>query len=187
MRHLRAIDCIISERRLMDMENAQLRSEKEITEIYERHVDMVYRICFSYLKNTMDTEDMVQNTFMKIFDSSITFDGPEHEKAWLIVTASNLCKNHLKHWWQKRGDLEDYHGAESQDFKGESELLDAVQRLPEKYRIVLYLYYYEGYDTNEIAKLLNKPSSTIRNDLHRGRKSLKEMIGEDLDEKQKIY
>ncbi len=63
------------------------------------------------------------------------------------------------------------------------ELLDTVMKLPEKYKLVLYLYYYEGYDSNEIAKMLDKPQSTVRNDLHRARKRLREELGEDLDEK----
>lgn len=74
------------------------RSDKEITEIYERHFSMVYRVCFSYMKNPQDTNDMVQNTFMKLVEHGVEFENPEHEKAWLIVTASNLCKNHLRHW-----------------------------------------------------------------------------------------
>ncbi len=165
------------------MEKTKLREENEIIGVYERHVDMVYRICFSYLKNAVDTEDMVQNTFIKIIEKSITFESPEHEKAWLIVTASNLCKNHLKHWWQKRGNIEDHLMESSGKDRPSDELLDTVMKLPEKYKLVLYLYYYEGYDSNEIAKMLDKPQSTVRNDLHRARKRLREELGEDLDEK----
>lgn len=165
------------------MEKTKLREEKDIIRIYERHVDMVYRICFSYLKNTVDTEDMVQNTFIKIMEKSIIFENAEHEKAWLIVTASNLCKNHLKHWWQKRRNVEDHLTENSAADQPAPWLLDTVMKLPEKYKIVLYLYYYEGYDSSEIAKLLDKPQSTVRNDLHRGRKRLKEELGEDSDEK----
>ncbi len=162
--------------------NTKLREESEIIEIYERHVDMVYRICFSYLKNTMDTEDMVQNTFIKLFDQSTVFENAEHEKAWLIVTAKNLCKNHLKHWWQKRKNIEEENYRISAEEKVDGNVLESVMKLPEKYRIAIYLYYYEGYDSNEIGKLMDKPPSTIRNHLKRGRDQLKEMIGEDLFE-----
>lgn len=166
----------------LELQNTKLREENEIIEIYERHVDMVYRICYSYLKNTMDTEDMVQNTFIKILDQSVVFEGPEHEKAWLIVTAKNLCKNHLRHWWQKRENIEDEIYRIQVDDKVEDNVLESVMKLPEKYRVTIYLYYYEGYDSNEIGKLMNKPSSTIRNYLLRGRDRLKEMIGEDIFE-----
>lgn len=164
------------------MLNTKLREENEIIEIYERNVDMVYRICYSFLKNTMDTEDMVQNTFIKILDQSVVFESTEHEKAWLIVTAKNLCKNHLKHWWQKRENIEDEINIVQMDKKEEGEVLKSVMKLPEKYRITLYLYYYEGYDSNEIGKMMDKPPSTIRNYLKRGRDRLKEMIGDDIFE-----
>ena len=121
------------------MLNTKLREENEIIEIYERNVDMVYRICYSYLKNTMDTEDMVQNTFIKILDESVVFESHEHEKAWLIVTAKNLCKNHLKHWWQKREDIDGEIYKISTDEKAEGDVLESVMKLPEKYRITLYL------------------------------------------------
>jgi len=163
--------------------NTKLREENEIIEIYERNVDTIYRICYSYLKNTMDAEDMVQNTFIKILDQSVVFESPEHEKAWLIVTAKNLCKNHLKHWWQKRKDIEDEINRIPVNEKAEGDVLESVMKLPEKYRVTLYLYYYEGYDSNEIGKLMDKPPSTIRNYLKRGRDRLKELIGEDLFEK----
>ena len=164
------------------MLNTKLRKENEIIEIYERNVDMVYRICYSFLKNTTDTEDMVQNTFIKILDQSVVFESTEHEKAWLIVTAKNLCKNHLKHWWQKRENIEDEINIVQMDKKEEGEVLKSVMKLPEKYRITLYLYYYEGYDSNEIGKMMDKPPSTIRNYLKRGRDRLKEMIGDDIFE-----
>lgn len=164
------------------MLNTKLREENEIIEIYERNVDMVYRICYSFLKNTMDTEDMVQNTFIKILDQSVVLESPEHEKAWLIVTAKNLCKNHLKHWWQKRENIEDEINRVQMDEKEEGDVLKSVMKLPEKYRITLYLYYYEGYDSNEIGKIMDKPPSTIRNYLKRGRDRLKEMIGDDIFE-----
>ena len=74
-----------------------LRTDKEITEIYHRQVDTVYRICYSFMKNKPEAEDMVQETFLRLIASGKTFENPRHEKAWLVVTASNLCKDQLKH------------------------------------------------------------------------------------------
>ena len=71
------------------------RTGKVIAEIYNRQVDTVYRICFSFMKNQADTEDMVQETFLRLLSSGVIFQSEEHEKAWLIVTASNLCKDLL--------------------------------------------------------------------------------------------
>ncbi len=165
------------------MTNTLLRTNKEIVEIFKRHNKMLYRVCFSYLKNQADTEDIVQDTFYQMIISQKAFENSEHEKAWLIRTASNLCKNKLKHWWGKHEDLADY-----QDFKGSQnykpdDTLEVVLQLPEKYKVVIYLYYYEGYNSEEIAKMLQKPQSTIRNHLSEARKILKEKIGDEFDEK----
>lgn len=160
------------------------RSDKEITEIYERHFSMVYRVCFSYMKNPQDTNDMVQNTFMKLIDHEVEFQNAEHEKAWLIVTASNLCKNHLRHWWQKGSSLDEYQNiADDTPFEVD-ETLEVVLGLPEKYKTAIYLYYYEGYNSAEIAEILKQPQSTIRNYLHRGRNILKDKLGGEFSEEQ---
>lgn len=164
------------------MSRSLLRSDKEITDIYTRHVNTIYRVCFSYMKNTADTEDMVQNTFIQMISSDTDFQSEEHEKAWLIVTASNLCKNHLRHWWQKRFNIDDYENvATTQPFEID-ETLAVVMALPEKYKSTLYLYYYEGYTSTEIARLMKKPQSTIRNYLHRGRNILREKLGGEINE-----
>jgi RNA polymerase sigma-70 factor (ECF subfamily) len=166
----------------MVMSRSLIRSEKDITAIYERHVDMVYRVCFSYMKNTADTEDMVQNTFIQMISSEVDYLSEEHEKAWLIVTASNLCKNHLRHWWQKRSNLDDYEQvATTQPFEID-ETLAVVLALPDMYKLTIYLYYYEGYTSTEIARLMNKPQSTIRNYLHRGRAILRKKLGGEINE-----
>ena len=73
-----------------------LRTEKEIIQIYNRHVDTVYRVCYSFMKNRPETEDMVQETFLRLLSSQKSFENERHEKAWLIVTASNVCKDTLK-------------------------------------------------------------------------------------------
>lgn len=159
-----------------------LRTDKEITELYEKYVDMVYRLCFTYLKNTFDTEDAVQNTFMKLLRYPKAFESSEHEKAWLIVTASNICKDALRHASKRDVPLDDYKDSlENLDTDPVShELLDAVCSLPQKYKAPVYLYYYEGYSGAEIASLLHKPASTIRNYLHEARKLLKNRVGGDL-------
>lgn len=164
------------------MSRSLVRSDKEITDIYERHVNMVYRVCFSFMKNTADTEDRVQDTFIQLISSDMDFQSEEHEKAWLIVTASNLCKNHLRHWWQKRFNIDDYENvATTQPFEID-ETLAVVMALPDKYKLTLYLYYYEGYTSTEIARLMEKPQSTIRNYLHRGRNILREKLGGEINE-----
>lgn len=148
---------------------ASLRTDEEIAAIYHRHVDTVYRICFSFMKNAPDAEDLVQETFLKLIASDRQFQSENHEKACLIVTASNACKDALKHWSRKAENIDDFQmPADSVSFEDGS-MLDAILTLPIKYREVVYLYYYEGYTTAEIAKMLRCPKSTVRNWLAKAR------------------
>ena len=155
------------------------RTGKDISEIYNRQVDTVYRICFSFMKNTADTEDMVQETFLRLLGSGVGFVSEEHEKAWLIVTASNLCKDTLKKWWRKTEDIDDPAlGLKTPPFEID-EALDAILKLPPGQKTAVYMHYYEGYTTAEIATYLRCPHATVRSRLSRARKTLKHKLGGD--------
>ncbi len=156
-----------------------LRTNEELMEIYNRHVDTVYRVCFLYMKNVPDTEDMVQNTFIRLMKDRTVFRSEEHEKAWLIRTASNLCRDHFRHWWSKTTGVDQARDtAVYQDFSIDG-CLEKVLALPSRIKTAVYLYYYEGYSTVEIAKIMKKSESTVRGYLHTGRKLLKmEMEGD---------
>lgn len=158
------------------------RTDKEIAEIYTRHVNTIYRICYTYMKNSSDTEDIVQETFIRLIKFGGSYESEEHEKAWLIRTAVNLCKDNLKHWWRKRENLEDYQNLQDDYNTKNDDTLEVVVGLPDKYKTVVYLYYYEGYTSVEISKILSKPQSTIRNYLHEARNILRTRLGSDLNE-----
>lgn len=151
---------------------SSLRTDEEIAEIYGRHAGTVYRVCFSFMKNEADAEDMMQETFLKLLSSDKRFESEEHEKAWLIVTASNACKDELRSFRRKLEYIMQLQRQENTVAGEENSVLEWVQELPVKYRQVVYLYYYEGYRTAEIAKMLQCPESTVRNRLLRGRKLL---------------
>lgn len=160
------------------MESSLLCADKEITRLYNQYVNMVYQICFLYLKNRADTEDAVQTTFIKLLSEKKPFQSEEHVKAWLIRTASNICKNQVTHWWRKNVEI-DYvteFGLTDQA----NDTLEALMHLPEKYKTVIYMYYYMGYKAEEIAQILNQKHTTIRSLLSRGRERLKKMIGGEL-------
>ena len=161
------------------MAGSKLRTDEEIAELYERHKHTVYRVCFSYMKNPADTEDAVQNTFFKLIKASPAFENTEHEKAWLIRTASNLCKNELKHWRRRTEDIEDYAHLIGTEDVPEDGVLQAVLSLPDRCKTPVYLYYYEGYTTPQIAEMLKKRPSTVRNQLREARLLLKERLGDD--------
>ncbi|MCM1187699.1 MAG: RNA polymerase sigma factor [bacterium] len=152
-------------------------SEEEFLSVYRRRIDLTYRLCFSFLKNREDTEDAVQSVFIKYLSGGRRFENERHEKAWFIVTASNLCKDMLRQPWRRNVSLEDCDPVSDTDGEGKDDVYAAILNLPDKYKTVIYLYYYEGYKTREIAKMLHKPSSTIRNWLTEGRRYLKKMLG----------
>ena len=160
---------------------AVITDERQITGIYNRHVDAVYRLCYSYMKNAADAEDMVQETFLRLIRSGKSFENDRHERAWLIVTASNLCKDQLKHWWRKTVELEEQEEA-AQSASQNNDVLQAVMNLPANYKVVVYLYYYEEFTTQEIAKNLHCTESTVRSRLARARNKLKLSLGGNANE-----
>ena len=133
----------------------------------------VYRLCYSYLGSAADAEDATQATFMKLVDKPRTFKDHEHEKAWLLACAANVCKDELKSARRKRAGEMPADIADSRAHTESSSVLDAVLALPEQYKDCVYLHYYEGYKTDEIASMTNTPPSTIRNRLSEARKLLK--------------
>ena len=154
-----------------------IRPNTEIMDIYTRQVQTVYRVCYSFLKNPHETEDMVQETFLRLITSGKTFENPRHERAWLIVTASNACKDLLKRPWRREDVLQEYEAASSMTVEPENPVLDAILSLPKDYKTVVYMYYYEGYSGEEIARYLHCPHATVRTRLARARKLLKQMLG----------
>ena len=105
------------------------------------------------------------------------FADQRHEKAWLIITASNLCKDTLKKWWRKNENIDDYTSLPQERTETGNDVLDAILALPQDYKDVVYLYYYEGYTTAEIDAHQNCPESTVRSRLSRARKQLMTMLG----------
>ncbi len=150
--------------------------------IYEKYCTMVYRICFMYLKNESEAYDTTHETFLKMIQKNMYFTSEEHEKAWLIVTASNCCKDSLRSFWRKHKidlDCIPEGGYEQKDFNNNDTVLKAVLNLPGKYKTLVYLHYYEEYSIEEIASMLHKNSSTMRSRLSKAKKILKEVLKEE--------
>ena len=147
---------------------------------YERHWKYVYRLCYTYMRNPEEAEDCAEDVFVKVLNGEFEFKDETHERKWLAVTAGNYCKDKLKSARHTKTDYlddvpEPY--AEDAENTNESEVLAAVTALPEKQREVIWLYYYDGYRTEEIAQMLHAPPSTIRNRLADARKRLKDVLG----------
>ncbi|MBQ2799069.1 MAG: sigma-70 family RNA polymerase sigma factor [Ruminiclostridium sp.] len=150
-------------------------TEKEFCEKYDKYKNTVYSVIFNYLRNTYDTADVHQEVFMKLYQAETEFQSDEHMKAWLIRTAVNLSKNFLRDNKRRSGEELD----ENIPYLEENEdngLLAYVLKLPEKYRIPIHLFYYEGYSVNEISDILGIPQGTVKIHLKRGREKLKSVL-----------
>lgn len=181
IQHFRLVDCIINEKSFggVQMSFSALRTDEEITRIYNKYVDMVYKICFMMFKNEAETEDATQNVFIKLIKHIDHLQSEEHIKAWLIVTSENECKNMLKYWFRsRRVDIESVPEATYESEYEGNDTYEKVMSLEKKYRLPIYLYYYEGYSTSEISQILNIKHSTLRTHLSVGRKKLKLMLEE---------
>ena len=145
---------------------------------YERNYTLVYRLCFTYMKNAAEAEDCTEDVFVKVLSGGYTFNDETHEKKWLTVTAMNLCKDRLRHWWRRKvTPIDDAPELVDENAGLYDETLDIVMKLPEKYKDVIYLYYYMDCKTDEIAQMLKKPPSTVRNHLNEARELLRRQIG----------
>lgn len=149
---------------------------KDLEAIYERRFDMVYRVCFLYMRNQSDTEDAVSTVFVKLLEQERIFDSEEHEKAWLIVTAQNVCKNELRRKRRRHLPIESAEGVAAETAVDET--LPVLLSLPETYKTALYLYYYEGYTSAQAARVMRKNESTVRTYLAKGRAMLKQRLTE---------
>lgn len=154
-----------------------MRSDYEVSRAIERHADTVRRLCMVHLKNQADTEDIFQNVFLKYALSDAAFESPAHENAWFIRVTINACRDLLKSFFRSRTvSLDEILDMPQPLQDPHREVLEAVLALPEKYRIVIYLHYYEGYTAPEIGKLLKKNTNTVYTLLNRGKAMLKEVL-----------
>lgn len=148
-------------------------------QIVRQNIDTIYRIAISYTKTPADADDIVQQTFMKLLTKNVLFTDEEHVKRWLIRVCVNECNNLFSSFWRKNVDSIDAMAKEPEFMMQESiELYEAIKALPPKCGVVLYLFYYEGYSSKEIADILHIKEATVRTRLVRARKMLRAQLKE---------
>ncbi|WP_042142191.1 RNA polymerase sigma factor [Paucisalibacillus sp. EB02] len=162
------------------LQQAVWSTGQDIERIVDTYGNMLFRICLVILCNENDAEDVVQDTFINYLTKAPTFHDSEHEKAWLITVATNRCKNMRRFNFMRRhidiSDLQLY----SKDVESYG-LLDHLMKLPNKHKIVLLLFYVEGYKVDEITTLLNITSSAVKKRLQRGRELIRESYRKEND------
>lgn len=168
-----------------------MRSREDITAAVEAHADTVLRACAVYLRERADREDAFQETFLRYARSDTSFEDEEHRKAWLIRVASNICKDRLKSAaarvesvdaYEEAGETLPIAGDDGQEGQRALERQDvrmALGKLEERYRMPLYLKYYEGYTAAQIADALGIPENTVYTNLSRGKRLLKEVLSNE--------
>lgn len=149
-------------------------------ELFEKYQDNLYIIAFNVCKNAEDAKDVVQDTFIQYYSAKKEFDDEQHIRAWLIRVAINKAKNVNNTFWRRnKMSLEDYMETLAFETPESEELFETVMHLPEKYRIVVHLFYYEDYNVHEIADILKLTESNVKVRLSRGRSLLKEKLQEE--------
>ena len=147
---------------------------QNIESLFMRYKDDVYRLALSYTKSIEEAEDVCQTVFVKLIEQKHI--QPGKERAWLMQVTANRCKNLLRSsWWKQTAALEDTLPSEE---SGNPEIRGIVMALPPKYRVVVYLHYYEELSTGEMARLLHISQSAVTTRLSRARKLLKEQLQE---------
>ena len=147
--------------------------------LIEKYRNNLYTAAFNVCKNAQDAEDVVQDTFLQYWSQKKEFETEQHIRAWLLRVAINKAKNKNNTFFRRNAlPLEDY--METLAFQSEesSELFEAVMKLPEKYRIVVHLFYYEDYSVNAIADILKITPGNVKVRLSRGRMSLRNTLKE---------
>lgn len=139
----------------------------------------IYRIAYSYVGNAADAEDICQDAFLRLYRTDEVFADDENCKAWLIRVTINLSKNLLRAPWRTRSTSLEEQLTVAAPASLTDSLLIMLSSLPSKYRLVLYLYYYEGYAAKEIGQMMHKPTSTVTTWLARGRAKLKAILEQE--------
>lgn len=154
-------------------------------EVIRRNSDRVYRLAYALVRTRADADDIYQEVFLRYVQKTPVFDSAEHERAWFMRVTINCCKNFWKSPWIQRRNVYENDVLEQEpagdDISGETSdedwiLIETVKQLPEKYRIVIHLFYYEELSVEEIGKITKSKASTVRTRLTRARRALKRLL-----------
>lgn len=152
----------------------------ELERVFMQNNKRLFLIALSFTANQYDAEDILQNVFVKLFNSKISFENDEHIDKWLTVVTVNESKNLIKcAFRKKKTELEESSSTYSFDCEQSEDLFNAVMSLPKKLRTVIHLYYYEDMSISEISEILKIKQSAVKTRLHRAREQLKIQLGDD--------
>ena len=154
-------------------------TEQEFTAAAERHLDLVYRVALNCLRNPADAVDAAQTAMLRLWQSGQAFPDDDQLRYWLVRVTVNVCKDACRSPWRRRMVPLDHCREPAFDTPEHQTLYAEVMALPAKYRLPLYLYYYEGYAVAEVGELLGLKPSTVQTRLARAREKLKAQLKEE--------
>lgn len=160
------------------MEKQSPDTEESCLKVIETYSDMVYRLAYSMVKTQFDADDIHQEVFVRYLKKRPSFQNTEHEKAWFLRVTINCCKNHWKSAWMRKitGSLGTEPSCTFDLDETSMELIESVKLLPEKYRMVIHLFYYENLSIDAISSVTGIKRSTIRTQLTRARELLRKRL-----------
>ncbi len=170
--------CILYEGLQHETKEVVCLEREEFLHLAGKYKDTVFRVALNALGSPHDADDIVQDTLLRLLQRAEPFESEAHAKYWLIRVALNLCKNVFRAPWRKNLPLEELAETPVFDTPEQGELYSQVMVLPEKYRTVLYLFYYEDYSVKEIAHLLGITETAVTTRLQRARQALKSELTE---------
>ena len=153
-------------------------TEQEFHRAAERYLDMVYRIALNYFRHPQDAEDAAQEAMLRLWRADTDFEGEEHLRHFLVRVTLNVCRDFSRSPWRKRTVPLESCREPAFSTPERWELYQAVMALPAKYRLPLYLYYFEGYAVAEVGELMGLNPSTVQTRLARARAKLQQELEE---------
>lgn len=154
-------------------------TENEFNDAVSRNAQRLFVIAFSYLKSRDDAEDVLQNTFLKLWNSSKSFNDDSHIDKWLNKVCINDCKSVFRMAFRKNISFDEISELSSSDKYFNLDLFNAISSLGKKERLCIVLFYYDDMSINDISKMLDIKASTVKSILHRSRQKLKQMLGDE--------
>ena len=154
-------------------------TEEQFSHLAKQYLDTVFRLDFNYTKSQTEADDVTQEVLIKLYRTDKEFESEKHIKHWIIRVTINECKKAFLSPWKRIEPIEDYASTLSFSSPEHSELFYAVMDLPKKYRVPIFLHYYEDYSCEEISSFLRIANATVRTRLRRGREMLKTKIKEE--------
>lgn len=154
-------------------------TEIEFSDAVKRNSQRLFVIAFSYMKNKDDAQDILQNTFLKLWKENKSFDSNEHMDKWLTKVCINDCKNNINLFFRKHVPIDEMYDISTFDNHFNPDLFNAVSSLKNKERICIILFYYNDMPTRDISQVLGIKESTIKSILRRSREKLKQKLGDE--------